>query len=464
MIWLQGLGRPVMVASLVCLSTVVNAQIIEVDSPVETPTDFPTTEISVLSGAEDGVKDFGSGEACACGRQRTLFPCNRCGNDARRLIPTTSRGIDIYGWVAAGMTFNADHPRPSRFNGPVTFNDRDREFNMHQTGIVIEKTTDADSCGWQFGGRMDILYGTDGRFTKAVGLELDQAGADRLNSGRRFYHLALPQFYAEARYNDLSVIAGHFYTIIGYEGVAATSNFFYSHAYTMQYGEPFTHTGVLASWQATDQVEVKAGLHNGWDTFTRINNPIRNRYGFLGGFTWTSCDERTSLAAMVTMGDEPSNKFTGESDRYMYSVVLTRQIGCNWEYVLQHDNGWQHHGLDAATSSEWYGINQYLYYTINDCWKAGARVEWFRDDDATRVAALDVFNPASVGGFSGDFYEVTLGLNWTPTPNVTIRPEVRYDFFENANIQNSTVFGDDGTGAANKNNQFLFGIDGIVTF
>ena len=107
---------------------------------------------------------------------------------------------------------------------------------------------------------MDIMFGTDGRFTKATGLELDQSGADRLNSGRRFYHLALPQFYAEARYNDLSIIAGHFYTIIGYEGVPAAGNFFYSHAYTMQYGEPFTHTGLLASWQATDRVEVKAGL------------------------------------------------------------------------------------------------------------------------------------------------------------------------------------------------------------
>ncbi len=48
---------------------------------------------------------------------------------------------------------------------------------------------------------------------------------------------------------------GHFYTIIGYEVVTAPDNFFYTHAYTMQYGEPFTHTGVLATYNANDQLQ-----------------------------------------------------------------------------------------------------------------------------------------------------------------------------------------------------------------
>ena len=46
-------------------------------------------------------------------------------------------------------------------------------------------------------------------------------------------------------YNDWKIKLGHFYTPIGYEVVPANGNFFYTHAYTMQYGEPFTHTGVL---------------------------------------------------------------------------------------------------------------------------------------------------------------------------------------------------------------------------
>ena len=65
----------------------------------------------------------------------------------------------------------------------------------------------------------------------------------------------MPQAYAEVGYNDLTVKVGHFYTIIGYEVVPAPDNFFYSHAYTMQYGEPFTHTGMLGDVQRQRQLQ-----------------------------------------------------------------------------------------------------------------------------------------------------------------------------------------------------------------
>jgi hypothetical protein len=37
--------------------------------------------------------------------------------------------------------------------------------------------------------------------------------------------------------------------------------------------------------------------------------------------------------------------------------------------------------------------------------------------------------PAVASGFAGNFWEVTLGLNWLPTPNWVVRPEVRYDWY-----------------------------------
>ena len=62
----------------------------------------------------------------------------------------------------------------------------------------------------------------------------------------------------------------------------APDNFFYSHAYTMYFGEPFTHTGVLATYSMTDDVKVWGGWTAGWDT--GFENP--NGAGtFLGGFS-----------------------------------------------------------------------------------------------------------------------------------------------------------------------------------
>ena len=77
----------------------------------------------------------------------------------------------------------------------------------------------------------------------------------------------------------------------------------------------------------------------------------------------------------------------------------------------------------------WYGINQYLYYTHNDCWKFGARFEWFRDVSGIRVHGARGTNPY-VGGSSGDFFGLTGGANWTPTENIVIRPELRWDMFD----------------------------------
>src|SRR5690606_27954143 len=128
---------------------------------------------------------------------------------------------------------------------------------------------------------------------QAVGLETrdfygDPRGFNHWNSnngtgigGTGRLGLAMPQAYAEIAYDRLKVKVGHFYTIIGYEVVTAPDNFFYSHAYTMQYGEPFTHTGALASYQLSYRVALNAGVVNGWDKF----DAELDRAAFLGGFT-----------------------------------------------------------------------------------------------------------------------------------------------------------------------------------
>ena len=80
------------------------------------------------------------------------------------------------------------------------------------------------------------------------------------------------------------------------------------------------------------------------------------------------------------------------------------------------------------------------------------RLEWFRDDDGFRVApagdypALGVSNnPASAGGFEGDFWALTAGFNYKPTANLTIRPELRYDLYEGpANALGNDPFDDGG--------------------
>jgi hypothetical protein len=141
----------------------------------------------------------------------------------------------------------------------------------------------------------------------------------------------------------------------------------------------------------------------------------------------------------------------------MYSLVFTYNFTDNLQYVLQHDNARQENFANAGDAAEWYGVNQYLFYTINECWKLGGRFEWFRDDDGARLSAAPVRLLGSgqpAANFAGNYYEFALGANWTPHANLVVRPELRWDW-------------SDGNVAApydGKDSQFIAALDAIIHF
>ena len=88
----------------------------------------------------------------------------------------------------------------------------------------------------------------------------------------------------------------------------------------MQYGEPFTHTGVLATYAANSNWTVMGGAVTGSSTGGWDGNWDRDlgNWAWLGGVTWTSDDAGTSLAVTSTAGDRSESY----SDSWaMYSIV-----------------------------------------------------------------------------------------------------------------------------------------------
>ena len=394
------------------------------------------------------------------------------------------RGIATYGWVDVGIGGNG---WGSSFNGPITFNDRNWQAQMNQLYLVNEKVLDTEDGGWDWGGRVDLLYGTDYIYTTARGLDANlnnQTLAAQPSWGNRYYGLAMPQLYAEAGYGDHAVKVGHFYTIIGYEVVPAIGNFFYTHAYTMQYGEPFTHTGVLDTWKANDQTTIYAGITNGWDNYSdpinslgAVSNPgypgANSNAAFLGGMTLKSSDESQALTIAASSGNEVANFVSNAvGNRSVFSTVYTNEINDKVTYVFQNDNGWQFNAgtpdtmnADQPGTAQWYGINQYLFYNFSETLVGGMRFEWFRDNNGYRVysglrnALFGV--PASATGFQGNFWEMSYGLNWKPSKNWIIRPELRYDWYSPDDMTSKTLpYGSN----FDKYGQFYGGCDAIWQF
>ena len=366
------------------------------------------------------------------------------------------RNISIRGWIDQGFTWNPDSPA-NRFNGPVTFNDRSNDYMLNQFYLVNERTTNTDCRDWDIGGRLDLIYGTDHRFMMANGLEydIDANGAviQKWNDGQRFYGLAMPQAYADLAYKDWVFRFGRFYTIAGYEVCTSEDNFFYSHSYTFQYGEPFTHTGMLAKWKLNDRLAVSAGLQRGWDQWEDINGKL----GFLGGLTWTSPNERSTLALSLVSSNE---QFTGENVRNLVSFVWTQKLAERWKYVFQTDIGHEDNAaVENTQDAEWYGLVNYLYYELNPCWSFGGRYEWFTDDDGVRVVGLGYPKGIDLDGVPAHWQEISLGVNYKPNENVIVRSELRWDWVDPLVATGDGPF-DDYT----DRHQFLWGTDLIVKF
>ncbi|MGZ5601468.1 MAG: porin [Methylobacter sp.] len=330
------------------------------------------------------------------------------GKDINQTELLKEHAVTIGGWMSMGETYYRDNPK-NHINSPAGFNDRSGEFQLNQLNLFAQKTVDLASRTWDVGGRVDVMFGTDSRFIQATGLD------DKLISERNlhFYDLAIPQAYLEIFApvgNGLSAKIGHFYTIIGHEVVTAPNNFFYSHSYAMQYGEPFTHTGVLFSYALNDDFTLNAGSVTGWNNFDKTPSNMN----FLGGLSWTN-DQATSAASWsVISGDVDGIA----KNRTVSSLVVSHSFTDKLQYVFQHDFGYQQQATAANKDAYWYGINQNLFYDFTDSISAGIRGEWFRDSNGT---LLNIGN-------AGNYYALTAGVNWKAQDWLKFRPEIRYDW------------------------------------
>lgn len=327
------------------------------------------------------------------------------------MMPGDLGGFKAGGWTQIGYHSN-ETPLSQARNDQLAFNDHGGRLNLHQQWLWLEKSLSGDPSYWDWGFRADIMYGTDGPKTQAF-------GGDGWDSDPSFdrgggYGWALPQVYGEVGIGEFSLKMGHFYTLMGHEVVTAPDNFFYSHALTMFNSEPFTHTGVLATYGLTPDLEVYGGWTAGWDTGFESENGGSN---FLGGSSYTYSDMLT-LTHIVAAGDFGRVGGRSANDGYAHSIVADMMLTERLSYIFQTD-----FKVIDETKDEDFGINQYLIYELNECWAAGTRMEWWKDDGDSH-------------------YALTSGVNYRPHANFILRPEVRYDW-NPGDYDGDTVFGMD---------------------
>ena len=374
--------------------------------------------------------------------------------------PPESGGWFVNGWVSAGGESENDWPfNPQLGSSYAAVNDSSSDFGMDQLYLSFGKEVSRSGC-WSIGVQADLLYGTDYISASSLGLESKTEGfngghASKIanaqphwnrnsRGGYKNYGLAMPQAYGEIYAPLLSgfdLKLGHFYAPMGHETVQSTRNFFHSHSYSFSYGMPHTLTGLMGDLKLFPGLSVQVGFSQGWDTWEDNKGSV----DVIGGVV-LQLDPCHSVSFFLNSGDAITENLFGEAGEFLgyetekqtvYSLVYQRKFCGSWTWALEHDFGSAKdaaasidaQGNIALESGNWYSLVNYLYREITPNMALGFRFEWFKDRNYTRTLGDYTVNELLGYKWEGNnYYDFTLGLNWRVCRNITIRPEVRYDY------------------------------------
>lgn len=384
----------------------------------------------------------------------------------------------IDGYIDQGLTWGTS----GRENYPQVMNDRGNGYQMNQLYLSFGRAILRQNC-WAVGGQVDLMFGTDYYYLQSRGLEATRWGTPRWNgetnrmlASRGWsneYGAAMPQAFFEVYspwLNGISVKLGHFYSPMGYESMMAPNNFFYSHSYMSIYGMPATMTGVMTTTRLTPGMNLVLGAVNGWNGSETVNND----FSFVGGLTFDSCDQRFSISALVMTGKQDLGLYGGNRlGRYIKpfpatmddTMVTVFDLQAKWhispcltyavDFVAGSGKRYIWNPLPNKENVSWFGLSNYLFYQINECWAVGTRFEWFNDAKDSMVIGTDT-------GESVNYFAWTVGAKWTPVNWLTIRPEVRWDHCDYKQNVGAFTFRayDEGTSSS----QFTVGADMIIRF
>lgn len=318
-----------------------------------------------------------------------------------RLIDRPELGLRVGGWQQVGFH--------SRNDG--LFNNLQDRAAFHQTWGFVEKEF-VTQRGWEVTMRGDIVYGLDAQQFQAFGNEPFGAATgwdNDLDNG--IYGWALPQAYADVKFDNLKVRTGHFLSPFGFETGAAVENFFYSRTFAFTRTQPHSLTGAIADYSVNDSTTVFMGGTNGWDTsFDRVD------LAGLAGFS-RQINGRSFFNFGSSFGE-----FGQRGNGYYQSALYAVQATDKLQLALQSD--W----LSADLSDD-YGFIGYAIYRINPCLALGSRYEYWDTDPA-----------AGTRQFANS---LTGGLNFRPHANVVVRPEARYDWNTAATARDAVNLGVD---------------------
>ena len=231
----------------------------------------------------------------------------------RKEVPTETKPPEprfkISGWIDSGITFNPDSPDDNQNFGRF-FDDRANEPLLNQLVLNFERALAPQPGEFDWGFKLQFMYGSDARFIHSLGLFSDTAATSIVQPD-------LPEAYLNLHFpiiseGGLDLKLGKFVTLEGVETIDPRTNFFYSHTYIFNFGIPFNHTGGLALFTRPNGSIFTGGITRGVNTSIDDNN---DSVSFHGGVGLNLLDGKLAILATTSIGPETPNN--NHDQRYL---------------------------------------------------------------------------------------------------------------------------------------------------
>lgn len=297
----------------------------------------------------------------------------------------TSSGITATGYVAASYY---------RSNGYSTYHQFDTKhdsFQLDQASVTI-----AFQPKEGFGALVDIAAGEDMKILHSA----EDGNAQSFDVVQGFVQYAT---------GPLTVIAGKYVTLAGAEVIAPTGNTNFSRS-LLFFAEPLTHTGIRASYAATDTFTFTAGVNNGWNYSSLSTSGSKTAELGVG---WTP-NKIFALAVQAYVGKDPAF----DAQRTLVDAVATYNATDALTFILSYDRGKQKQHIAGDPDLDWNGLAFYTNYAINDQWRTSLRLEYLDDKDGFVSGLI---------GTPQKLKEATLTFGYAPIKSFEVRMEARYD-------------------------------------
>jgi len=339
--------------------------------------------------------------------------------DESHPVNTALSSTTLSGYVDTSSIWNFGSGSTVANRFANTGSDRQDGFNLNLVKIALEKPIDEGT--WSAGYKLETVFGPD-----AVTLP------GRL--GNATTQVALKQAYIALRApvgNGIDLKVGQFDPIVGYEVTDSYANPNFSRSFGFNNLEPFGHTGVLASYQATEILGFSAGIANGDNgglqggaltaQGVRGNALAESSKVYMAALVVKAPESTgwlagSSLYAGVVNGDragaakDPTLLYVGVS---LATPLKALSVGASADILLNGDDAaWSASGKSYANA---YAV--YAGYQLSEKLKLNNRFEY-------ATSGYGAFLPRSV---EDKVIGETLTLDYSLWANVVTRAEFRWD-------------------------------------